>query len=135
MIRKQNLYRRKGATTVEFAIVAPVLFLLVFSIFELARLMMFSGNVNTALLTGVRQASLATSTATEVDDLIREELRRYGIVEAQISFTPSDYSPSDNLVQIDIEVPVNSTNGLHMAYIALNESKVSKSISVDREAQ
>ena len=110
----------------EFALVTPVVFLFVFLIFEIARLVLFSGSVNTALLTGIRQATLPQATTTEVDTLIRDELQRYGISEATIGFTPAVLLPGDPTLQIDIEVPVSTSLGL-------NISSISRSVVIDRE--
>ena len=122
---------RRGATTVEFAMVAPILFLVVFFIFELARLMLFSGNVNTAMLVGLRKATIASSTSAEVDELIRSELRRFGITEAQISLTPTELTPEDRTVRIDIDVPISANNGLVLSQIG--KQSVQRSIVSDRE--
>ena len=126
---------RRGAAAVEFAIVAPVLFAFVFGLFELSRLMMFSGNINTAMLVGAREATLTDSSASEVDSLIRAELKRFGITNAEIQFTPSDFSSTDEQVTIDIGVPIGESTGMHFSRITLNDTKFSKSITVDRETQ
>lgn len=124
----KRLANRDGVTAVEFAMVVPIVFLLVFVIFDLARLMLLSGNVNTALLTGVRHATLADSTSAEVDELIRSELRVLGVAgdDAQINITPPVFGPGVTEVQIDVEVPAGTSFGLQL-------SQVSKSITVDRE--
>ena len=122
---------RRGATAVEFAMVAPILFLVVFFVFELARLMLFSGNVNTALLIGLRKATIANSTSAEVDEIIRSELRRFGITEAQISLTPTELTPEDRTVRIDIDVPISANNGLVLSQIG--KQSVQRSIVSDRE--
>ena len=124
---------RRGVTAVEFAIVAPIVLLMIFSILELARLMMFAGNVNTALLVGAREATLAESTVEDVEELIRLELRRFGIRQAEISFTPDEMTPTLAEVQIDIEVPINANNGLVVSQIS--NSTVSRSFSVNRESR
>ena len=129
--KKHKRNSRRGVTTVEFAMVAPVLFLVVFLILELARLMLFSGNVNTALLVGVRKATIASSTSAEVDELIRSELRRFGIDEAQISLTPTELTPEDRTVSIDIDVPISANNGLVLSQIG--RQSVQRSIVSDRE--
>ena len=128
MKTKRKSSDRNGVTAVEFAMVAPVVFLLVFFIFEVARLMMFGGNVNTALLTGVRQATIADSTATEIDESIREELKRFGINEVDNNIFPPNFTPSDTSVRIDVDVPIGTSVGFELSHY-------SRSITVDRESQ
>lgn len=115
--------RRNGVTAVEFAMVAPIVFLFVFTIFELSRIMMLSGNVNTALLSGARHSTLDGSTPAEVEELIRSELRNFGISSAEINISPFELNTP---VQIDVQVPVGTTFGVVF-------SDVNKSISIDRE--
>lgn len=56
---------RLGATLVEFAVIAPVLFALIFGLFEFGRLVMVQHSVANAAREGCRQLSLATTTSTE----------------------------------------------------------------------
>ena len=118
---------RRGVTAVEFALVAPVAFLLIFFIFELARLMLFAGNVNTALLTGVRHATLDSATATEVEEIIRSELIRTGItVDPTINITPPDFTAFDSTVQIEIDIPLST-------FVGVNLTTLNRDLTIDRE--
>src|SRR5262245_55885836 len=72
--RRQTRARR-GAYVVEFAVVAPVAFLLIFGIFEFGRLMMVQHALNGAARIACRKASLANSTsATTVDTTARNAM-------------------------------------------------------------
>ena len=63
---------RRGTSVVEFALVAPVVFLFVFGIIEFGRLMMVQQAMTNAARESGRKASLATTlNATDVDAAAR----------------------------------------------------------------
>jgi len=67
---------RRGATVVEFAVVAPVLFLLLFGLFEFARMLMVQQALTNAAREGCRKAVLATTTShQDVEARIRQCLQ------------------------------------------------------------
>ena len=63
---------RRGASVVEFAVLAPVMFLLIFGIIEFGRLMMVQEAMTSAAREACREASLATTiNASDVDTAAR----------------------------------------------------------------
>lgn len=66
---------RRGASVVEFAVVAPLTFLLVFGIIEFGRLTMVRQAMTNAARQAGRKASLATTrSATDVDTAARNSM-------------------------------------------------------------
>ena len=53
---------RRGVAVVEFAIIAPIVFLVIFGLMEMGRLVMVKQAVTNAAREGCREASLATTT-------------------------------------------------------------------------
>lgn len=133
MITQKKNRKRCGATAVEFALVLPVVLIFVFSIFEISKLMLIEGNVSSAVLVGVRKASLIDSTPGEVDALIRAELSRYGIQQASIRFEPQNFGANDSQVRISVEAPINLSNGVYFGSFANSAYGVTKTIVFDRE--
>jgi Flp pilus assembly protein TadG len=82
--------RRRGATTVELAIIFPVLILVVALIFEMGRVMMVQQNLAFAAQQGSRKASLATTlTESQVAAVVRTSLqpvipRQASVVDVQV---------------------------------------------------
>jgi Flp pilus assembly protein TadG len=73
---KARQQRTKGATAVEFALIAPVLFLSVFGLIEMSRMMMVQQAFTNAAREGCRKAALATTTdVSAVDTEVRDYLR------------------------------------------------------------
>jgi len=126
--------QRSGATAVEFALVAPVIFFTVFALIELSRLMMLNGNVNSAVLIGVRQASLARSSPADVRTAIEEELGRFSIREATIQFVPTNFDIDDDTVGISVDVPVNGANGFSLTGVLSSTVNIRRSIEINRES-
>ena len=66
---------RRGVSTVEFAVVAPILFLFVFGLIEVGRMMMVQQALTNAAREGSRTACLATTTSSsEVETVVRNTL-------------------------------------------------------------
>lgn len=66
--------KRRGASAVEFAIVAPVLFLLIFGMIEYGRMIMVQQIITNASREGAREAVLDGATTTTVTDQVRAYL-------------------------------------------------------------
>lgn len=76
----QSSYRplpwRRGTAAVEFALVAPVFFLLVFGLIELGRMVMVQQALTNAAREGCRTATLATTlSGSEVEAAVRNYLK------------------------------------------------------------
>jgi Flp pilus assembly protein TadG len=63
--------KRRGASAVEFAVVAPVLFLMIFGMIEYGRLIMVQQIITNASREGAREAVLDGATSTSVTDQVR----------------------------------------------------------------
>ena len=75
MTTKRRSRRRRGVAAVEFAVVAPVLFLAIFGMIEMARMVMVKQAVVNAAREGCREAILATTRdAADVDAMVRGRL-------------------------------------------------------------
>jgi len=76
MLRIKRRRDRRGVTAVEFALVAPVFFLLVFMLIELGRMMMIRQSLTNAAREGCRTAVLATTTSSsKVEAAVRNYLQ------------------------------------------------------------
>ena len=84
-LRKQKGSSRQGATAVEFALVAPILFLVIFACIEFARMMMTVSMIEQAAFQAARHVAVLGSTAAEGEAIAREELAFLGIDQADIT--------------------------------------------------
>ena len=111
-IRKRNSSSRQGATAVEFALVAPILFLLIFACIEFARMMMTVAMIEQSAFEGARHVAVLGSTAAEGEAIIRSELAFLGIDAAEINVVGllngvEQSSIDDSSEQISVNVVVN----------------------------
>lgn len=66
---------RRGASLVEFAVVAPVLFMLIFGLIEFGRLVQVQHTLANAAREGARKCSLSTTqNSSDVDTVVRNAL-------------------------------------------------------------
>ena len=116
MWRRKAGNARRGATAVEFAFAAPLLFMLVFGLIEFGRMMMAKQSVTNAAREGCRTAALATTTSEQdVDDAVRHRLQ--GVIcdvsnpdKLRVSMDPSSLSDISSGAPISVDVEVNYTD-------------------------
>ena len=109
MARKRT-NRRRGAAAVEFALVAPLFFALLFGIIEFGRVMMVQQLLVNASRSGAREASLPDSTNESVAEIVIAELARSSITltASNVTVTPDPASANDD-DQINVVVSVPYT--------------------------
>lgn len=99
---------------VEFAIVAPILFLLVFGMIEYGRMVMVQQVLTNASREGCRIAVLDGTTTADVQDTVTSYLTSAKITGATTTVTPS---PPNNAtygqpVTVSVSVPFNQVSWL-----------------------
>jgi len=103
-----------GAAAVEFALLLPILILLVFGIVQFSILYNHQQGLHAAAREGARVAALPSSTSTEITSRVRDSLR--GVLNdadraaATITVTPSgtrpcDLQPAGTNVVVAVSVP------------------------------
>lgn len=82
---------RRGAAVIEFAIVAPIFFLMAFGMIEFGRMVMVHQLLAGAAREGARQAVVDGVTADDVEQTVRSYLTATSIdgQEAQVMVTPN----------------------------------------------
>lgn len=79
---------RRGAAVVEFAVVAPLLFLLLFGMIEFGRMVMVQQVLTNASREGARRAVLDGATTASVTAAVQEYLSSGGIGGATVTVDP-----------------------------------------------
>jgi Flp pilus assembly protein TadG len=107
--------RRRGAATVEFAVIAPVFFTLVFGMIEFGRMLMVEQVLTNAAREGARTAVLSGSSNSAVNTKIQTYLTG-GSVNANaatISVTPTLASAkTGDTVTVQVSIPYSSVSWL-----------------------
>ena len=132
MKRRSHKSDRLGALTVEFALVAPLLFLFVFAAMEFSRVNMLLHTTQIAAVEGARKGILPGATAQECQRAAQEELNVLGVSNATISVQPPRLSERDTDVTVVVTVPL-AGNGYVFPKFFLGKS-VAASVKLRRES-
>lgn len=109
---------RRGASLVEFALLAPVMFLFIFGIVEFARLMMVHEAMTNAAREACREASLATTlNAADAENMARNVMADVTTNAADPQKVKVTVNPA-SLASISSGTPVTVTVQLNFADIA-----------------
>ena len=105
---------RHGAAAVEFAIVAPIFFMVVLGIIEFGRMSMVQQVITNAAREGARVGVLDDSTFATVDNKVQGYMSGAGITGATTEVTPNPPSSAgfDEPVSVTVSIPFNSVSWL-----------------------
>jgi Flp pilus assembly protein TadG len=106
--RKTSSHKhRRGATTVEFAIVAPIFFLLMMASFEFSRLNVIRHTADNAAYEAARHAMVPGATASEAVSKANTILRTVGARGARVTINPTVLGPDVNTINVRVDVPLD----------------------------
>lgn len=114
---KQSGRVRRGVTAVEFALVCPMVLLIVLGLLEVSRAVTISDSAKTSVIAGAREASVAGTSAANVQEEMELILDIFGVRSRQFNITPAVIDESVNEVRIRVAVPLNSENGLNFGTV------------------
>jgi Flp pilus assembly protein TadG len=97
--------RRRGATVVEFALTAPLLFMLLFGALELGHANMIFNVSEAAAYEGAREGIVPGASAAEVRAAAQRILDISNIRGAAIQVNPTNLAVDTDTVRVDITVP------------------------------
>ena len=111
-VRKRSISSRQGASAVEFAVVAPVLFLVIFACIELTRMMFTVAMIEQSAFEAARNVAVLGSTEADGVEIVREELEILGIDAAVVTVVGlrngvPQTQIDDTSEQIAVDVVVN----------------------------
>lgn len=113
--RSRGWYRR-GAAAVEFALVAPLFFLLVFGMIEFGRMVMIQQVITNASREGSRRAVLDGASASNVKSSVVTYMANGGVTIAtsNVTISPSDptTAAAGTPVSVTVSVPFSQVSWL-----------------------
>lgn len=132
MLPKLSRDRRRGAAAVEFAIVAPVFFLVVLGIVEFGRMVMVQQVITNAAREGARIAVLDSATPGRVTARVNSYLAAANLPAATIVLTPGQPASAgfDQPVSVEVRMPYSAVSPLTRPF--LSQGVVLNSTSVMR---
>jgi hypothetical protein len=108
--------KRRGAVVVEFAVVAPLFFLLVFGMIEFGRMIMVQQVLTNASREGARRAVLDGATALGVKQAVIDNMddANIAIDENNVDISPSDPAAAayGSAISVTVHVPFSEVSWL-----------------------
>ena len=106
MLVNREIHRR-GAVAVEFAFVAPLLFLLIIGMMELGRVVMVQQILTNAAREGARRGILEQATTPEVESLVADYLADASIPGASVTVSPQTLTNVEfgDPVTVNVSIP------------------------------
>ena len=98
----QNKLRR-GATTVEFALTVPILFLLLFGGYELSRANMLMHTCEAAAYEGARVGIVPGSLAQDVENTTNRVLATVGVNNATVTINPANLETPSEIISVTVQ--------------------------------
>ena len=129
--------QRRGAITVEFALICTAFFAIVLGTIEFSRISIIRHAVDNAAYEGARTGIVPGATASEVVAATQAHLNNVQLTSANITVTPSVITDSTPSVTVDIEIPVganswvvpNFGNGLQLTATSTMRTEIARSAS------
>lgn len=105
---------RRGAAAVEFAVVAPIFFLVVLGIIEFGRMAMVEQVITNAAREGARVGVIDGATHATVEEKVRRYLASAGVTGATIDVSPDppDSAGYGESVTVTVSVPFDDVSWL-----------------------
>ncbi len=119
----------------EFALVAPVFFLLIFGMIEFGRMVMVQQVLTNASREGARVAVLDGVTASEVETTVTDFLGSAGISGAAVTIDPPEPSEAEygEPVTVTVQVPFNQVSWLPAPLLVGGDTTLSATTVMRRE--
>ncbi len=130
-----NSRRRLGAAVVEFAVVAPVFFAMVFGMIEFGRVVMVQQVLTNAAREGARVAVLDGSTSGQVTTTVTDYLSNASISGSTATVSPSTLTASSagDPITVTVSVPFSQVSWLPSSWFFAS-SQLTSSTVMRREA-
>ena len=123
--------KRDGATTVEFAMTIPILFLLLFAALEFTRAFMLIHSADNAAYEGARRGIIPGANVAVVEQSARTILDAMGARNVSVTVTPNTIDNNVDEVTVDISIPMNQ-NGF-LAPVFFKNRQIRSTMTMRRE--
>ncbi|MCA8998187.1 MAG: pilus assembly protein [Planctomycetaceae bacterium] len=129
--RSQDVDRRRGVVTVEFALTMPVALLLAFALVEFARVNMIRNTMDNAAYEGARAAIIPGGTAARSETAALAVLNAIGVSGASVNVDPPIIDDTTPDVEVTVTVPLGQNMWIVPTYFVSRD--MTKSCKLTRE--
>lgn len=123
--------QRSGATAVEFAIVSPILFMILFACIEIGLAHMILHTTEAAAYEAARVAIIPGTTSQDAKVAARRILGTAGVRKADITLVPNNLSTSTR--QVRVTISTRYRDNLAMPTFFVNDNPIVKECVLQRE--
>jgi Flp pilus assembly protein TadG len=123
---------RRGATAVEFALTAPIFFVILFAGIEFSRAHMIRSSIENAAFEGARKGIVSGVTATQCKTTTESLLEISLVKDYQVTVSPPVLDASVDIVSVTVSVPLTTENGFRLTGFLKNNT-FTKTIELPRE--
>lgn len=116
---------------VEFAIVAPILFLFFFAAFEFCRVNMIRHTADNAVYEGARVAIIPGATAAEAEAEARQILNSLGLTNVSVTVTPATIRRDTEQVTVRALIPLDQNSFIPASFT--NGKSIDRELTMTRE--
>jgi len=128
--------KRFGAAAVEFALVAPLFFAMIFGIVEAGRMLHVQQIMTNATREGARRATIAGATVNDVKTAVVDSLASSGISVNQdkVTINPADLtaSPNGTAITVAVEIPFSQVTWLPTPMFSWGKNRTMRAFTVMR---
>lgn len=129
----RNLRRRpnwrKGSVAVEFAMIAPIFFVIVFASIEFARVHMIQSAVENACFEGARRGIVPGATADICKTRAETLLNLAKVSNHVVTVTPAVFDATTQEVTVSASIPLSAQNGFGLSGF-FQDKTMNKSITL-----
>ncbi|TWU44529.1 TadE-like protein [Rubripirellula tenax] len=118
MKRSSKSNQRRGTTAVEFAMVAPLLFLFFFAAMEFVRVAMIRHTADNAVYEGCRIGIIPGATNAEIRTETLRIMSSLGVNNVTLNVTPALIDDRTDEVTVQIEIPLDSNSYVPNKFVA-----------------
>lgn len=126
---KRRRSERRGASATEFAVVAPVFFLMVIGFIEFGRALMVQQVLVNASRVGARQAIATTGTTTAVQSAVTEYASGVAVPGVSVNVSPDPTSAAPGtLITVTTSVPFSEVSWMTSPWFLGDKTLTSSSM-------
>lgn len=114
----RSLQHRRGATAVEFAIVAPLLFLMFFAAIEFSRANMLRHSVNQAAYEGARRGMVPGASVADIEVEVGRIMEAATAFEYSVSVDPSTITNKTEQVTVQVDAGMDDNSWLGALFLS-----------------
>ena len=130
--RRQCRQERRGATAVEFAMIAPIFVIVVLASFELARLNVMRHTADNAAYEAARHAMVPGGTAAEAIAKANSVLNIVAARGAQINITPAVLTPDMDEITVTVEIPLDQNGWITPRFTGSRTLRATSTLKAER---